>query len=523
MYILGLTHPMAWNNAAALMRDGEIVLWVEEERLNRFKQSHGVPPLRALEACLAEAGIGAGDVDAVGVGWDRGGWGRWRDRIAWDFHFKSLPFEVDEARVRHVRHHLAHALSAFYPSPFERAAVITLDGTGESESGILGAGEGADVRVLATVPRRESWGYLYGKVTEKLGFAGHRDEGKVMGLAAYGEPDPARFDFIDWRRGIPRIDKKGFKRFLASVPDRDPGDEITDAHRNLAATVQQAYERGLLAIGAWLARRTGLRDACLAGGCALNCAANGALLRSGVFERIFVQPAAHDAGTAAGAAFQVYRERTGRRPPLAGRGPFTGPRYGSAEAGALLASARLQGARRVADPAAEAAALVAAGKIVGWFQGRMEVGPRALGGRSLLADPRDAAMRDRVNRVKGREPWRPLAPSVLAEDAAEFLVERHPSPFMLLAFTATPAARARIPAVVHVDGTVRAQVLEREAHPLFHRMVSLFKERTGVGAVLNTSFNGPGEPIVGSPRDAVETFYSTGIDALVIEDWVVVK
>jgi carbamoyltransferase len=523
MYILGLTHPMAWNNAAALMRDGEIVLWVEEERLNRFKQSNGVPPLRAIDACLREAGIGLKDLDAIGVGWDRGGWGRWRDRIAWDFHFKSLPVEVDDPRVRHVRHHLAHALSAFYPSPFERAAVITLDGTGESESGLVGAGEGADVRILATIPRRESWGYLYGKVTQALGFTAHRDEGKVMGLAAYGKPDPGRFDFIDWRRELPRIDKKGFKKFLASVAPRDPEEEIRDAHRDLAATVQWAYEKGLLAIGRWAAKRTGMADACLAGGCTLNCAANGALLRAGIFRRIFVQPAAHDAGTAAGAAFQAYREKTGNRPPLASRSVFCGPRPGPSEVAALLAGAGLRTFRRAEDPAEEAAGLLAEGKIVGWFQGRMEVGPRALGGRSILADPRDPAARDRVNRVKGREAWRPLAPAVLAEDAREFLVEAAPSPSMLVAFTATPAARARIPAAVHVDGTIRAQVLEREANPLFHRLLCAFKRRTGVGAVLNTSFNGPGEPIVCTPRDALEGFFSTGLDALVIEDHVLWK
>ncbi len=401
--------------------------------------------------------------------------------------------------------------------------MISLDGTGEYEAGLLGRADGSGVRIMATIPRRESWGYLFGKLTELLGFTGHRDEGKVMGLAALGTPDRGLFDFIDWSRQVPRIRKQRLKAFLRSREPRRPGEEITREHMDLAATLQAAYERALLSMAGWLSARTGEKALCLAGGCGLNCAANGALAREGIFERIFVQPAAHDAGTALGAALEAHRRETGERASLSFSHPYFGPGYSPEEVERLISSAGLGRAEKLDDPAAAAARLLAGGKVIGWFQGRMEVGPRALGARSILADPRDPSARDRVNRIKGREPWRPLAPAILEEDSGVWLRERVESPFMLLAFTASSEALRRIPAVVHVDGTIRAQVLSREANPLFHGLITGFKALTGVGAVLNTSFNGPGEPIVCAPRDALQTFFSTGLDALIMECWKVEK
>ncbi len=523
MYILGLTHPMAWNNAACLLVDGEVALFVEEERLNRFKQSHGLAPLKALQRCLEEAGIGLDEVDAIGVGWDVDAWERRRDKVVWDYQFKQLPLEPSDPRIRYVRHHLTHALSGFDPSPFDAAAVLSFDGTGENESALLGSCNGDGVTVLATLHRRESWGYVFGKLTETLGFTPHQDEGKVMGLAAFGTPDPGGLPFVDWDADLPRIDKKAFKRYLASLAPRRPDEEIRDEHRDLAATLQASFERGLIAMAKWIRQRTKVKNLCLAGGCALNCAANGALLRAGVFERIFVQPASHDAGTALGAALFVHRETTGNRAPARFHHPFFGPRFSTEDVLDLLESTGWKRFDVVGNPAAEAARRLAEGEILGWFQGPMEVGPRALGARSILADPRDTALRDRVNRIKGREPWRPLAPVLLEEEQGRFLVETAPSPFMLFAFSASPEARERIPGVVHVDGTVRAQILRPEHHPRFHELVRRFREATGVGAVLNTSFNARGEPIVASPRDALQTFFSTGLDALVIEDVVVRK
>ncbi|MHC4778486.1 MAG: carbamoyltransferase family protein [Planctomycetota bacterium] len=523
MYILGLTHPMAWNNAAALMRDGEVLLFVEEERLNRFKQSHGIAPNMALQSCLDEAGITLDEVDHIGVGWDARTRQKRKDKMVWDYQFKQLPIDPEDPRIRYLRHHLTHVLSAFDPSPFEEAAVLSWDGTGESESALLCRASDSKIDILASVPRGESWGYLFGKMTEKLGFVGHRDEGKVMGLASYGSADPGRFDFIDWRREIPRITKKKLKRFLSRIPVRAPSEEIRTEHMDLAATLQDVLQRALIAMARWLARKTNLGDLCLSGGCALNCAANGALLRAGLFDRIFVQPASHDGGTALGSALAVHREITGKGARIPFGNAFLGPAFESRVIEDLLETSGWKGWKRVDDPGPEAARRLVRGEVVGWFQGRMEVGPRALGGRSILADPREKSVRDRVNRIKGREPWRPLAPTIIEEQAPAFLKERAASPFMLFAFHATEEAQDKIPAVVHVDGTVRAQILNGEAQPRFRDLLATFEELTGVGAVLNTSFNGAGEPIVCSPRDALQAFFSMGLDALVMEDYVVWK
>jgi carbamoyltransferase len=523
MNILGLTHPMAWNNAACLVTGGELSCMIEEERLNRFKQSHGVAPNKAVEHCLETAGLRLEDIHFVAIGWDADDYRKRKEKLIWDYQFRQLPVDLDDKRIRYLRHHLTHALSAFYPSPFEKASVISLDGRGEQESGILGRGDGDDFEIVHPVPVRESWGYVYGKVTEALGFTAHRDEGKVMGLAAYGEPDEKSFGFIDWDEPVPHISKRRFRRFFGSLTPRAENGEITDAHRNLAATLQAAYQKALIQMARFLREKTGIPDFCLAGGCALNCTANGALFRSGEARRLFVQPAAHDAGTALGAALQVYRDVVGIKPEVKFLHSFHGPGYTDAEIEAALRASRMNNFRRLDDPAEEASALLEDGKVLGWFQGRMEVGPRALGGRSILADPRDKTIADRVNRLKGREPWRPLAPSVLAEDAPRYFRKWCDSPFMLVAFDATDEARNEIPGVVHVDGTVRAQTVTEETQPLFHRLISAFRKRTGTGALLNTSFNVGREPIICTPRDALMTFYASGLDALVMGSWLVEK
>ncbi len=525
MHILGLTHPMAWNNTACLVSGGELVRMVEEERLNRFKQSHGVSPNKAIENCLEAAGIGIGDVHFVAVGWDAVDYRRRKEKFIWDYQFRQLPIDLEDKRIRYFRHHLTHAASAFYPSPFEKASIVTWDGRGEQEAGLLGAGEGDDIRVLQELPLRESWGYVYGKVTEALGFIAHRDEGKVMGLAAYGEPDPATMDFIDWYEppSLPYISKRRFRRFAARIAPRAPGAEITQEHKNLAASLQAVFEKGFLSMAKCLKDKTGYADFCVAGGCGLNCSANGALLRSGIADRIFVQPASHDAGTALGAAMLMYRETVGIKTDIKFQHAFYGPEFGDGEIREALERTRMGNFRPMDDPAEETAALLAKGRIVGWFQGRMEIGPRALGGRSILADPRDPALAARVNALKGREPWRPLAPSVAIEDAPRYFDRWCESPFMLIAFAANDAAKAEIPGVIHVDGSVRAQTVTASAQPEFHALISAFRRLTGVGAVLNTSFNVGQEPIVCTPRDALMTFYSSQMDALVMGRWIAEK
>ncbi len=525
MHILGLTHPMAWNNAACLISGGGLVRMVEEERLNRFKQSHGVAPNKALENCLEAGCIDLSGVNFISVGWDAADYRKRKEKFIWDYQFKQLPIDIEDKRVKYIRHHLTHAASAFYPSPFDKACVITWDGRGEQESGLLGVGEGDDIRAIQELPLKESWGYVYGKVTEALGFIAHRDEGKVMGLAAYGTPDISRLDFIDWYDppNLPYISKRRFRRFTSKLVPRRPGAEITQEHKDLAATIQAAFEKGLIAMATILREKTGISDFCLAGGCSLNCSANGALLRSGIAERIFVQPASNDAGTALGAAMLTYREIVGVKPDIKFDHAFHGPKFTDEQVRTALTRTRMGNFRPMDDPAAEAAALLAKGRIIGWFQGGMEIGPRALGGRSILADPRDPEIAAKVNRIKGREPWRPLAPSVLLEDMPRYFDVWRESPFMLVAFMANGAARSEVPGVVHVDGSVRAQTVSKAVQPEFHALISAFKALTGAGAVLNTSFNIGPEPIVCTPRDAVMSFYSSPLDALVMGRWLVEK
>ncbi|MCU0722650.1 MAG: carbamoyltransferase [Planctomycetes bacterium] len=523
MIVLGVTHPISWNPAAALLVDGRLAAMAEEERFNRFKYSPRLPPVQAMRWCLSEAGLRAKDVDLFAVGWEDGSAQKRRKRIAWDALASRLPFDRKAPNVRFVRHHWAHAASAFYPSGFGRANVISLDAYGGSESGLLARGEGADLEVLHRVPTKQSWGAMYGMVTQRLGFAFHRDEGKLMGLAAWGAPRPETADFVDWDREVPEIRPDRFRAFLERSPRRAPGDPIGREHQDLAATAQAVLERAVLRMAEFLHRRTGLKDFCLAGGTALNCAANGALLAQPFVGRLFVNPAAHDAGSALGAALWAHREAEGVRPGAVLANAFHGPSFDSGQVEAALRDAGLRTWARTADPAAEAAERILKGQVVGWFQGRMEVGPRALGARSILADPRERATADRVNDLKGRERWRPLAPSVPAADAGEYVERPTPSPFMLLALKAKPEARGRIAAATHVDGSVRLQTVRAEDHARFARLLAILKDRRGFGAVLNTSFNLAGEPLVCRPRDALGTFFASGLDALVIEDCVVWK
>ncbi len=526
MLVLGVTHPISWNPAAALLDNGELVAMAEEERFNRFKYAPRIAPSQAIAYCLAEAGATLKDVDAIGVGWERAE-AQWKKtkRYAWDYLASRLPFDRRDRKVAYVRHHLAHAVASYFVSGLPEANVISLDGYGGAEAGLLGMGRGADFETWTSIPTRLSWGHMYGKVTERLGFGFHRDEGKVMGLAAYGTPQPEEATFVNWNRAIPAIDPKKFRAFLERVPARRPGDPFLPEHKDLAATAQDLLERGVAQMARALHRKSGLRALCLAGGVALNCSMNGRLASLDFVDRLFINPASHDAGTALGAALWVYRDKTGRRPTGVLHHPFYGPRISSDQVKAFLEEAGITTCGRVEDPALEAADRLARGEVIGWFQARMEFGPRALGNRSILADPGEAGMADRVNDIKGRERWRPLSPSILAEDAGEYVEIDgvRESPFMLMAFPSRETARRRLPAVVHADGSARLQTVGVNGQKRFRRLLELFKERKGYGAVLNTSFNLAGQPIVCTPRDAVGTFFASGLDALVIEDWVVWK
>jgi carbamoyltransferase len=527
--------------AAALVVDGRVVAAAEEERFSRRK--HGKPPVAfstwelpeaAARWCLREGGIAPSELDAVAYSYDPSlappvdgnvtaeNWEPLRTlyvQRAPLFLRTALP-GLDPARVRFVAHHAAHAASAYLAAPecFRNSAVLVVDGRGESASHLAGHARDGCLETLAVQRLPHSLGLVYESLTEHLGFRRASDEYKVMALASYGEP---RF-LADVRRAVRALPGGGFE---ARAPDwsrfapplRDPEDWRPE-HADLAATVQRRLEEVLIELASWLHARTGEPRLCMAGGVALNCVANSRLWREGPFEEVWVQPAAGDAGTALGAALHVARELGEAVEPVPGAALGRG--FSERELEAVLTRAGLP-FERPDDVAEAAAGVLAANGVVAWFEGRSEYGPRALGHRSLLADPRDPANTERLNEVKGREQFRPVAPMVLEERAAEIFDGPLPSPYMLFTHRVRPHWSARIPAVVHVDGTARIQTVDARREPLVARALRAFERRTGVPVVVNTSLNTAGRPMVDSPRDALECFGSSPIDALVMGPFLV--
>ena len=537
------------DTAACLLVDGAVVAIAEEERFNRDQHTKAFPDA-AVGFCLAQAGLRAGELDAVAFAHDapvdfaRGALDALAraapKRLAAQAYTDARLVHRERAfrrrwgyrgRVAHVGHHQAHAASAFFASPFDRAAVLTLDRGGDFLSTTTNVGEGNRLRTLSEVRNPHSLGEVYSALTWYLGFRPGADEGKVMGLAPYGtdrlvpatrdlvrvSPDGARFRVdLSWfayqRQGAPVS-----RRFRARHgPPRAPESEITARDRDLAYAVQDLVEEAGVRLARSLRRATGLAHLCLAGGVALNSVMNARVLAEAGFDEVFVQPAASDAGNALGAALWVWHHELGRPRAWAMDHAFWGATYDERACAEALAARGLS-FRRVADPGAEAARRIAEGRVVGWFQGRAEVGPRALGARSILADPRRAEMRDVVNaRVKRREGFRPFAPAVLHERGPEYFEDYSPSPFMLLVLPVRPDKRAAVPAVTHVDGTGRLQSVTRASNPAFHHLIQEFDRLTGVPVVLNTSFNLRGEPIVHRPEEAVADYLASGMDALVL-------
>ena len=542
MIILGITHPISWNNAACILVDGQLIALVEEERLNRIKHAPRMAPRLAMDYCLKQAGIKLEQVDYIAVGFDsvmRAVLGTlrseerflsglnqaamWlRDGITYE---KKLPLEgYDRSRVVFVNHHQAHAASAFYASGFPESNILSLDGSGGNESGILGFGQGTKIEIFKTVSNRGSWGLMYEEITEKLGFRRHSGEGKVMGLAAYGTPDPKGLPFVNWDGDFPVIDPETRKTFVNAIQPRKKEDPITDYHENLAATLQDTLERAGKCMADYLYNKTGIRRLCLAGGTALNCSMNGKLALLPFVDEIFIQPAAYDAGTALGAAMTVYVEKTGNWPDWKMEHAYWGPEFTNEEIEEALKAFSNYPYKKSSNIFSETAQILADGKIVGWFQGRSEVGPRALGNRSILANPSLPEMKDRVNnQVKHRESWRPFAPSVLEERVDRYVANPMPSPFMILAFNALPERQAEIVAAAHVDGTIRPQTVSKATNPRYWQLIKRFEEITGIPAVLNTSFNVDSQPIVNTPEEAIDTFINCGIEVLAIGDFLVWK
>ena len=522
--------------AAALVVDGEIVAAAEEERFTRRK--HGKSPVpfatwelpeNAARWCLRRAGLSPADLDAVAYSYDPAlapppdprditadDWEGLRTLYAARaplFLRTALP-GLDPAITRYVPHHLAHAASTALAAPFGDSAVLVCDGRGEARSHWAGTSRGGELTELAAQPLPHSLGLLYEEATEHLGFRRSSDEYKVMALAAYGEPAMiAEFRRLVYATGDGgfRVEPVDWGSFVKRV---EPAGEWSGEHANLAASVQLRLEEVLLELAGWLHGRTGSRVLTMAGGVALNCVANSRIVREGPFDQVWVQPAAGDAGTALGAALVVAHSLGDTVTPMPSAA--LGRDWTDEEIEAWLVNAAVA-YERPADIASAVAALVATDRVVAWFQGRSEYGPRALGHRSLLAHPGYAANLDRLNAIKGREQFRPVAPMVLADRAAEiFSGGPLPSPYMLFTHNVSRAWRDRLPAVTHVDGSARVQTVDPLDEPLVARMLTEFEQLTGLPAVVNTSLNTAGRPMVDDPRDALECFGSAPVDALAI-------
>jgi len=581
MNILGI-NAYHGNASAAIVCDGRLVAAVEEERFNRVKYAAGFPE-QAIRYCLREAGLTAKDIDHVAV--PRNPYARLgtkllyalrlpsfaRDRAKVLVKFTGIPealaaaLDVDpksiDAKFHRIEHHQAHLASSFFVSPFERAALLSADGLGDFASTMWGMGSGNHMKIDGVVAFPHSLGLFYTAVTQYLGFLKFGDEYKVMGLAAYGHAE-----HMDIFRDIVKFDSRsngnGFKLGLDYFshhrtgpgmtwaeanktptqgkvfseemekrlgPARRPEDALEERHRNMASSLQARLEEVYLGILKKLGERTGLKAVCLAGGVAFNCVANGKIFDTTPFEQVYVHPAAGDAGLAVGAAYYVWHQKLGKPRSFVMDHAYWGPGYSREEIRrAIDAHGLVEEGYAIAELSEEelvrrTAAVIADGKILGWFQGRAEWGPRALGNRSIVADPRRTEMKEILNRrIKHREIFRPFAPAILAEDTAEYFEKSHSSPFMTLAYAVRPEKRDKIPAPTHVDGTGRLQTVKREANPRYHALISAFRDLTGVPVVLNTSFN-DNEPIVCKPEEAIDCFRRTQMDALVLGDFLITR
>ncbi|GJH04548.1 carbamoyltransferase C-terminal domain-containing protein [Paraburkholderia terrae] len=573
MYTLGI-NAVYHDSAAVLVRDGVVLAAAEDERFTHVKHAkRPVPfstwqlPFDAIDYCLGAAGITLGDVDHVAYSYDpalfSGMPKKQRTTIElpfyparhtggnpsespWDPLFLSYianakaqlldgaPHHLskrfkgvdrnDNFKWHFVEHHLAHEASAFLASPFADTAVLTMDGRGEGVTTSMGQFVGGNYSRLRQVELPHSLGLLYEGVTAWLGFLHSSDEYKVMALASYGRPV-----YVEQFREIVKLRQDGTYTVEAPRLDerfgapRERGGPLEQHHFDIAHSLQCVLEETVLHLARWLHQQTGLTRLCMAGGVALNCVMNSKVRDLGPFDEVWVQPAAGDAGTALGAALWTdYRERGDGTRHWTMEHAYLGPAYDDDEIERFLHWSKIP-YRRAHDVVNETADMLAANKVIGWYQGRTEFGPRALGARSILASPIDPGMQARLNEIKDREDFRPVAPVVMEEHAAHWFVDAQRAPFMLFVFDVRDDLAGRIPAVRHVDGTARVQTVNRAQHPLYYDLLDAFRERTGVPVLVNTSFNTRGEPMVNSPRDAVESFWTSPLDALVIGSFIIEK
>jgi carbamoyltransferase len=597
VYILGI-NAYHGDASAAITKDGRLIAAVEEERFNRLKHCAGFPS-QSIRYCLKTAGVGIEEVEHIGISRDpsahlhkkilfaatraatqiaagsrqktvtmidgdeqengngRGIFQQIQGRLGNAARIRDLKDELARqlgvakrslrAQFHKIEHHRAHLASSFFVSPFESAALLSLDGFGDFISTMWAVGEGNSIEVMGQVEFPHSVGILYTATTQFLGFPHYGDEGKVMGLAPYGQPR-----FIDEFRDIIRTEEAGqfrlnldyFRHHSEGVemtwdsgspvigrifsdefartfgPTRTPETRLTDRECDIAASLQLRLEEVAFHLLNHLHEQTGLTDLGLSGGVAYNSVMNGKILLNTPFRRIFVQPAAGDGGTAVGVCLQIHSGILKRERCEVMEGAYTGPEFSNEEIDAELETSKvLYETLADAEVTKRAAQDIAAGLVVGWFQGRMEFGPRALGNRSIVADPRRVEMKDVLNdRIKKRESFRPFAPSILADHVDEYFEQNHPAPTMLMVYQIKPERRAEIPAVTHIDGSGRLQTVSRELNERYHQLISEFYELTGVPVVLNTSFN-ENEPIVCTPRQAIDCFLKTRMDVLYLGNY----
>ncbi len=586
MYILGIS-AFYHDSAACLVKDGEILSAVQEERFTRKKHDHNFPQ-KAIEFCLKDAGINTEQLDLVAF----------YDKPFLKFErlletyltyapvgiksfIKAMPLWIKEklwmkemikdklgysGKFIFPEHHESHAASAFYPSPYNKAAILTMDGVGEWTSTSYGIGDGNDIQLLADIKFPHSLGLLYSALTFYTGFKVNSGEYKVMGLAPYGEPKYKQLiydhlidvkadgsfrmnmDYFNYCQGLTMTNKKFNKLF--GGPPREPESNLTQKEMDIARSLQEVTEEIVLKLGTHVYKETGLKNLCLAGGVALNCVANGRLLREGPFENIWIQPAAGDAGGALGAALIGWykyhnKPRTTNDKTDSQKGSYLGPKFSEDEIQSFIKSKKLSAKKYSDDELIETVAnMIASEKVIGWFDGKMEFGPRALGSRTIIGDARSPKMQATMNiKIKFREGFRPFAPSVIYEKVSEYFEIEKESPYMLLTadikkerripmtddeekkwgIDKLNVVRSNIPAITHVDYSARLQTVHKETNPRYHKLISKFEEKTGCAVIINTSFNVRGEPIVCTPADAYKCFMRTDMDYLVLGNYILNK
>lgn len=572
--VLGI-HYLRTDPSACLIVNGEIAAMAEEERFIRDKHAEGKFPENAIKFCLGQANIALKDLDCITIGWDISAyplkmaehylktWYKWPTKdektLNWEIsslkkysgdtytkkikeHLMKAGFnEEDIPKILFKPHHYCHAISSYIASGFKEANIITADGHGEENCTVLWEARGREIKKIREFNIPHSLGWFYGAFTRFTGFKIYDGEGKCMGLAPYGKPNSKYAGHINemlkingggyevdptylyyWKRSLVDEYSDKFSEIFGEYRKNDE-EEIKDHHKEIAYEAQRRLEEAGINLAGYLAGETKIRNICLAGGVALNCKMSGAIHRLKEIDDIFIQPVSGDDGTALGAAMSVYFENNLRLEGLKMEHVYFGPEYDENSIEKTLKANKLD-YRKSGNLEKEVAELLSDGKIAGWFQGRMEVGPRALGNRSILADPRNPESKDIVNsKVKHREAWRPFCPSIMEEYAEEYLEKSCYHPFMILTFKIKKDKIKAIPSVVHVDGTARAQTVNKEINVKFWNLLNEFYNLTNVPVLLNTSFNIKGEPIVCNPQDAVDCFLKTGLDYLAIGSFLVKK